>query len=318
MLTLQELRGLVVIDEVQRQPELFPILRILADRKPAPARFLILGSASPRLVKGVSESLAGRTAFVEVDGFDLSELGPDVLQQRWVRGGFPDSFLAEDEQASMTWRYNFIRTFLERDVPQLGIQIPAAALRRFWTMVAHVHGNVWNASELARSLGVNEKTSRKYLDIMTGTFSVRQLQPWFENLSKRQVKSPKVYLRDSGLLHALLAVENKAQLEGHSKCGASWEGFVIEQIIRKLRPEQAYFWATHGKAELDLLILRGGKRLGFEVKYTDAPRTTKSMHVALHDLNLERLYLVYPGPQRFALSESIEALSLPQLLEETL
>jgi len=271
MQTLEELRGLVIIDEIQRRPELFPILRVLADRPDDPARFLLLGSASPQLVRGTSESLAGRVGFVDLSGFDLSEVGTDRRTDLWVRGSFPRSFLAPDDTASIQWRDDFIRTFLERDVPQLGITVPAETLRRFWTMVAHYHGQVWNAAEFSRSLGTSENTARRYLDIMSGAFMVRVLPPWFENLRKRQVKSPKVFLRDSGVLHALLQLPTLADVRGHPKPGASWEGFALEQVLATIRSRDVYFWATHGGAELDLLWLAGGKRYGFEFKYADAP-----------------------------------------------
>ena len=312
---LEPLTGLVVIDEVQRQPELFPLLRVLADRKPSPARFLILGSASPWLVRGVSESLAGRVSFVDVSGFDLAEVGAKELRKLWWRGGFPLAFLAKDDAASRLWQHDFLRTLLERDLPQLGITIPAATLRRFWTMVAHFHGQVWNAAEFARSLGTGENTARRYLDILTSMFLVRQLQPWFENLGKRQVKAPKVYVRDSGLLHCLTNVESPEVLEAHHKLGASWEGFALEQVLRVTGDQQAYFWATHSGAELDLLVHWRGKRWGFEFKYSDAPVMTKSMHITLEDLKLERIFTVYPGKEAYPMHERVEALPLAQLHE---
>jgi len=312
---LESLSGLVVIDEVQRSPQLFPLLRVLADRDPLPARFLILGSASPQLVRGISESLAGRAAFVDVAGFDLSEVGPASFRRLWMRGGFPRSFLAPGEKASFEWRSDFVRTFLERDVPQLGISIPAATLRRFWTMLAHLHGQVWNAAELARSLGSSEGTARRYLDLLTSVFLVRQLPPWFENLGKRQVKSPKVYVRDSGLLHALLGLEDRPALESHPKLGASWEGFAIEQLLRIAGERDAYFWATHAGAELDLLLFSGGKRVGVEFKVGDTPRPTRSMRTAMDDLGLDRLLVVHPGRDSFPLEDRIEAVSILHLPE---
>ena len=296
--------GLVIIDEVQRQPDLFELLRVLVDRPHNPAHFLLLGSASPQLVRGVSESLAGRIGFVDLSGFDLTEVDPSQRDRLWLRGGFPRSFLADDDAASMTWRQGFIRTFLERDIPQLGITIPAETLRRFWMMVAHYHGQVWNAAEFARSLGASEVTARRYLDILAGAYMVRVLPPWFENISKRQVKSPKVYIRDSGVLHGLLQLGVLSEVQSHPKLGASWEGFAIEQIIRLLNTRDAYFWATHGGAELDLMVLAGGKRYGFEIKYTDAPGTSRSMQVALHDLALEHLWMVYPGQHEYALDDA--------------
>ncbi len=313
MAALEPLKGLVVVDEVQRKPELFPLLRVLADRRPLPARFLILGSAAPHLIRGVSESLAGRVSFVDLCGFDLSETGPTHFRQLWWRGGFPLSFIAASESASIQWRRDFIRTFLERDIPQLGITVPAATLRRFWTMIAHSHGQVWNAADFARSLGSAEATARRYLDILTSAFMVRQLTPWFENIGKRQVKAPKVFVRDSGLLHTLLGLDSFAALEGHPKLGASWEGFALEQVLRFMGGHDAYFWATHGGAELDLMIMWRGRRIGFEFKYNDAPTVTKSMHIALHDLNLERLLVLYPGCQAYPLQDKIEVLPIRQV-----
>ena len=311
MTALESLEGLVVIDEVQRQPKLFELLRVLVDRPESAARFLVLGSASPKLVKGVSESLAGRVGFVDLAGFSLPEAGVDQLPALWSRGGFPRSFLAVDDEASYAWRQSFIRTFLERDIPQLGITTPAETLRRSWTMIAHFHGQVWNAAELARSLGASEKTARRYLDILAGAFMVRILPPWFENLGKRQVKAPKIYLRDSGLLHALLQLETLSDVQGHPKLGASWEGFALEHIITGLETRDAYFWATHSGAELDLLVLESGKRFGFELKYSDAPKMQRSMHVALEDLKLDRLYVVYPGSRGYDLHERVGVIPLP-------
>ncbi len=310
---LEPLEGLVVIDEVQRMPELFPLLRVLADREPSPAKFLILGSAAPSLVRGVSESLAGRVAFVDVAGFDLTEVGAEAFERLWRRGGFPRSFLAESDASSLDWRNDFIRTFLERDVPQLGITIPATTLRRFWTMIAHYHGQVWNAAELARSLGSSEGTARRYIDLLSSVFLVRQLPPWFENVGKRQVKSPKVYIRDTGLLHALLGLEDKAALESHPKLGASWEGFALEQVLAVTGERNVYFWATHAGAELDLLLFSKGRRIGVELKYGDAPKVTRSMRIAIGDLGLERLFVVHPGPDSHSLDERIEAVSIRDL-----
>ncbi len=310
---LEALSGLVIIDEVQRQPELFELLRVLVDRPRNSAHFLLLGSASPHLVRGVSESLAGRIGFVDLSGFDLAEVDLSQRDRLWLRGGFPRSFLADNDSDSMTWRQGFIRTFLERDIPQLGITIPAETLRRFWMMVAHYHGQVWNAAEFARSLGASEVTARRYLDILTGAYMIRVLPPWFENVSKRQVKSPKVYIRDSGVLHGLLQLGALSDLQSHPKLGSSWEGFAIEQIIRLLNTRDAYFWATHGGAELDLMVLAGGKRYGFEIKYADAPGTSRSMQVALHDLALEHLWVIYPGQHEYALADRITALPLDAL-----
>lgn len=314
-LTLAPLRGLVVIDEVQRQPELFTILRPLADRRRVRCRFLLLGSASPHVVRGVSESLAGRIGFVDLGPFQLSEVGAAAVPRLWRRGGFPRSFLAASDTRSSIWRRDFIRTFLERDIPQLGIRIPADTLRRFWLMLAHYHAQIWNGAELARALGTSEHTVRGYLDLLTGTFLVRQLAPWFENLGKRQYKAPKVYVRDSGLLHSLLGVDSQADLEGHPKYGASWEGFVLEQILSVTGVEQAFFWGTHAGAELDLLLLRRGRRYGIEIKMSAAPQMTKSLHIAMADLHLERAWVVYPGQQTYPLDRRVEAVGLPAILD---
>jgi len=315
MTELAGLRGLVVIDEVQRRPDLFAILRVLADRKPLPARFLILGSASPGLLRRSSESLAGRIETISISGFGLAEVGVKRLRRHWVRGGFPRSFLARSEEDSRTWRTAFIQTFLERDLPQLGAGLPAPSLLRFWTMLAHGHGQVWRASEPARSLGISEPTVRRYLDLMTGLYLIRQLAPWFENLGKRQVKSPKIYVRDSGLLHALLGIREEGSLLSHPKCGASWEGYAIEEILRSARPDEAYFWGTHQGAELDLLLFKDGRRIGVEVKREDAPRLTSSMRIAMTDLRLDRLIVLYPGGLRYALAPRIEVVPLVTLAE---
>jgi hypothetical protein len=313
MTALAPLRGVVVIDEVQRRPDLFPILRVLADRKPLPARFLILGSASPELLRQSSESLAGRVETITLPGFALAEVGARALNRHWLRGGFPRSFLARTQGDSLRWRAEFIQTFLERDLPQLGVAIPAQALRRFWAMVAHYHGNVWNAAEPARSLGVSEPTVRRYLDLLTGVFLVRQLPPWYENLGKRQVKAPKVYVRDSGLLHTLLGIRTDAELLHHPKCGASWEGYVVEETLKLVQPDDAYFWATHQGAELDLLLLKDGRRLGVEIKRTDAPTLTPSMRIALNDLGLEHLVVLYPGVRRYSLAARVTVVPLAEL-----
>jgi hypothetical protein len=313
MLALGELRGLVVIDEVQRQPGLFPVLRVLADRKPLPARFLILGSASPELLRQSSESLAGRIALVEMSGFDLSEVGLESVRRLWWRGRFPRSFLARTEAESRSWQENFIQTFLERDVREFGVQAPPAALRRLWMMLAHYHGQIRNASEVARSMGESHTTVKRHIDILTGALMVRQLQPWHENLGKRQVKSPKVYIRDTGLLHALLGVPSFRFLEGHPKLGASWEGFVIEELLQLVGERRAYFWATQSGAELDLLLLLDGARAGVEVKYADAPGITKSMRIALDDLGLQQLFVVYPGRDAYDLDKRVTVLPLQQL-----
>ncbi|MBI5632807.1 MAG: ATP-binding protein [Nitrospirae bacterium] len=317
LMALEGLSGLVVIDEVQRRPDLFELLRVLVDRPGNPARFLLLGSASSHLVKGVFESLAGRIGFIDLSGFDLREVGAEQTIPLWVRGGFPGSFLAVDEAASMSWREDFIRTFLERDIPQLGITIPAETLRRFWTMIAHYHGQVWNAAQFARSLGTSEITARRYLDILAGAYMVRILPPWFENLRKRQVKAPKIYIRDSGLLHTLLQLRTMADLRSHPKFGASWEGFALEQIIALLETRDHYFWGTHAGAELDLLVLAAAKRYGFEIKYADAPGRSRSMHTAIQDLGLEHLWVIYPGHQEYPLDDNISVIpidSLPRIV----
>jgi predicted AAA+ superfamily ATPase len=309
-ITLRPLKGLVVIDEVQRRPELFPLLRVLADRKPLPARFLILGSASPELLKQSSESLAGRIEMLPLEGLRLNDVGAKFQTKHWLRGGFPLSFTARTENDSVNWRKQFMQTFLERDMPQLGINIPAYTMRRFWNMMAHYHGQIWNAAELARAMAINETTVRRYLDLLTGVFMMRQIQPWFENLAKRQVKAPKVYVRDSGLLHSLLGIDTQQQLESHPKVGASWEGYAIEELIKAISPESAYFWATHQGAELDLLLFKQGKRLGFECKRMDAPTLTPSMRIAMEDLKLNRLIVIYPGERRYPLTDRIEVVPL--------
>jgi len=310
MTALGRLRGTVVIDEVQRRLDLFPALRVLADRRPLRARFLILGRASPGLLQQSSETLTGRLEVVPLSGFSLAEVGVSALDRHWLRGGFPLSFLARSEADSLAWRREFVRTFLERDLPQLGVNIPAAALLRFWTMVAHYHGNVWNAAEPARSLGVSEPTVRRYLDLLTSLFMVRQLQPWHVNLGKRQVKSPKVYLRDSGLLHQLLGPPTQEELLAHPKSGASWEGYAIEETLKTVQPDEAYFWATHTGAELDLLLFKDGRRLGVEVKRADAPRLTPSIRIAMEDLRLEQVIVLYPGATRYAIADRVAAVPL--------
>jgi uncharacterized protein len=314
---LRPLKGLVVIDEIQRRPDLFPVLRVLADRQPLPARFLILGSASPDLLKQSSESLAGRLETISLEGFRMADLGAAAQTRHWVRGGFPLSFTARTEPNSLAWRRQFLRTFLERDVPQLGITIQAVALRRFWSMLAHYHGEIWNAAELARALAVNESTVRRYLDLMTGLFMIRQLPPWFENLGKRQVKAPKVYVRDSGLLHALLGITNQRDLEHHPKVGASWEGYAVEEVLKALRPDEAYHWATHQGAEIDMMLFKNGRRIGVECKRADAPVLTPSMRIALVDLKLDELRVVYPGERRYALARNVEVVPLAELVGAT-
>ncbi len=317
--TLGGLRGLVVLDEIQRAPVLFEVLRVLLDRPKKPARFLLLGSASPALVRGVSESLAGRIGLVPLSGFDLRETGALSLKTLWLRGGFPRSFLAPDNEASGVWRESFLQTFLERDLPQLGVRIPTDTLRRFWTMIAHYHGQTWNAAEFARALGASEPTARRYLDILSGAFMVRVLPPWFENVKKRQLKAPKIYVRDSGLMHTLQDIESMHDLSGHPKLGASWEGFIVEQLIASFEVKSPTFWGTYAGAELDLMFALRGKRYGFECKYADAPGATKSMHVALRDLSLSDLFVVYPGSDRYQIDDRITALpacDIPALAKE--
>jgi len=318
MLALRDLEGLVVIDEIQRLPDLFPVLRVLADRPDSPARFLILGSASPHLLRQSSESLAGRIAYLELHGFTPEEVGVDRLERLWLRGRFPRSFLAASDAESFEWKIEFMRTFLERDLPQLGISISATTLRRFWTMLAHSHGQVWNSSSIARSFGLADMTIRRYLDILSSTFVARQLQPWHANVRKRQVRSPKVYLTDSGLLHGLLNLRGFDDVQGHPQSGASWEGFAADVVSERLgaRPDECFFWATHAGAEIDLVVIRGKRRLGFEFKRTVAPSTTRSMHVALADLDLERIDVVHAGDRTFPLAERIRALSLSRVLED--
>ncbi len=314
-LMLGPLEGLVVLDEVQIMPTLFNVLRVLVDRPENQARFLLLGSASPDIIRNVSESLAGRVEFVELAGFDLREIGTEDWETLWLRGGFPRAFLAASDEDSLAWREGFIHTFLERDIPQLGITIPSTAMRRFWTMLAHYHGQTWNASELARSMGLSDKTVRSYLDILTGTFMVRQLQPWYANLSKRQVKAPKIYLRDSGLLHSLLSLPDHYSLVGHPRVGASWEGFVLEQVLRAIRPSEAYFWATHNGAEIDLFFQHRGRRYAVEVKFSEAPTITRSMRIALEDLALDHLWIVYPGPHTYPVHDKITVWSFQKLAD---
>ena len=312
--TLGPLRGLVVLDEVQTMPALLPTLRVLADRSDVPARFLLLGSASPDLIQGAAESLAGRVALVPMAGFDLTEAGSGQATRLWERGGFPRSFLAASEADSYHWRQDFIETFLSRDAARFGIRLPPEELRRFWSMLAHLHGGTLNLAELGRAISLDQKTAGHYIAILTGAFLVRRLPPWFENAGKRLVRAPKLYLRDSGLLHALLGLRTAAEVRSHPRLGASWEGFALEQAIHWLKAErEAYFWGTHGGAELDLLVVRGGVIFGLEFKFTDQPATTKSMRVALADLALRHLYVVHPGPRRFELDDQITALPLADL-----
>lgn len=313
-IALRPLKKLVVIDEVQRRPDLFPLLRVLADRRPLPARFLILGSASPDLLRQSSETLAGRIETVPLEGFRLSDLGAAAQGRHWLRGGFPLAYTARTDPDSLSWRRQFLHTFLERDLPQLGITIPAIALRRFCNMVAHYHGQTWSGSEMARALSVSEPTVRRYLDLMADVYMLRQLPPWFENLGKRQVRAPKVYVRDSGLLHALLGIANQRDLENHPKVGASWEGYAVEEVLKSVRPAEAYYWATHNGAELDLLLFKDGRRIGVECKRADAPVLTPSMRIALADLKLDRLCVLYPGDKTYSLAKKVEVIPLAKFV----
>ena len=317
-LALEPLKGLVVLDEIQRMPGLFALLRVLADRRPLPARFLVLGSAAPELLRQGNETLAGRLTTHVLNGLSLREVGFSNQNRRWLRGGFPRAYLAASDGASWDWREDFIDTFLERDLPQLGIRVGASTMRRFFTMLAHYHGQVWNAAQFARNFGVSNASVRRYLDILTSALVVRQLQPWHENLKKRQVKSPKIYLSDSGMLHALLGITEFRELEAHPKLGASWEGFAMSQVIERLgvRPHECYFWATHTGAELDLLVTRGMKRQGFEFKRTSAPAITKSMRIAAEDLGLSRFFVVHAGRHSYDLSGKIRAVALSDLMTE--
>lgn len=312
---LEGLRGLVVLDEIQLRPELFPTLRVLSDRPDSRARFLVLGSASPGLLRQGSETLAGRIAYHELSGFDVSEVGREQSDQLWLRGGFPRSFLARSEPASLRWRQQFIRTYLERDLAELEVRLPPATMRRFWSMIAHYHGATWNASELARAFGVSYKTVQSYLDTLCSTFMAQRLEPWFENLAKRQVKAPKIYLTDTGLLHALLGIRTREDLLGHPKVGASWEGFVIQEILSHLdaEPGESYFWGLHTGAELDLLVRRGNVKLGFEIKLTSSPRITPSMRSAKENLGLDELVVVFAGDDSFPLTQGIRAVGFRRL-----
>lgn len=313
LLSLSDLSGLIVIDEIQKAPNLFQTLRVLVDNKELNQQYLILGSASRDLIQQSSETLAGRITYLELTPFAFDEIND--LQTLWVRGGFPLSFLATTNEISVAWRKGYIKTFLERDIPELGIKIPPEQLRRFWMMLAHYHGNIFNASEIGRSLGLSNKTMKAYADILTATFMVRQLQPWFENIGKRQVKTPKIYMRDSGIFHTLIGINSHSDLLIHPKLGASWEGFALEQIISHYQADQedCYFWATHQEVELDLLIIKDGKRLGFEIKYSGAPKLTKSMQIAQNDLKLDAFIVVYPGDINYLLTKDIQVCSIKHL-----
>ncbi len=312
-LSLASLEGTVVIDEAQRAPGLFPILRVLADEDRRPGRFLVLGSASPELIGMASESLAGRVAIVELAGLRVLDVGGDELDTIWRRGGLPRSYLGAEEE-SVAWRDDYISTFLERDLANLGVRIPPTTMRRFWTMVAHYHGQTWNGSELSRALAVSQTTVRRYLDALTDALVIRQLQPWFANIAKRQVRSPKVYVRDSGLLHRLLGLNSQVDLLGHPKVGASWEGFILEQMITCLQIRDPSFWSTHSGAELDLFATIGGRRLGFEFKRTDQPAMTASIRSSIDTLQLDHVFVVHAGKQRFAINRSVTALPAAELL----
>lgn len=316
-LVLPALKGTVVIDEAQHRQDLFPILRVLADEDPSPGRFLVLGSASPDLVGLASESLAGRVTLVELGGFRLADLATDAIDTLWERGGLPRSYLAADPEASQAWRDDYISTFLERDLARLGIRIPAATMRRFWTMLAHYHAQTWNGAELARALGVSEATVRRYLDALTDALVVRQLQPWFANIAKRQVRSPKVYIRDSGLLHRLLGITDHPNLLSHPKVGASWEGFIIEQLLMFENVRNPWFWGTHAGAELDLVADVDGQRVGIEIKRTDRPHVTPSIRHALTDLDLPRVIVIHAGKQAFPLAPQVHAIPADQILSDS-
>jgi predicted AAA+ superfamily ATPase len=315
MLALRPLKGLVVIDEIQRRPDLFPVLRVLCDRVPLPARFLILGSASTTLLRQSSESLAGRITFLPTSGFSLSEIGAQKLQKHWLRGGYPLSFLAKTDSASFEWRKHFLQTFLERDLPQLTGSIPTTALVRFLNMLTHYHGQLWNAADPARSLGVSEPTVRRYLDLLTDTHLIYQLQPWHANIGKRQIKSPKIYFRDSGLLHQLLGIRTDKDLWTHPKSGASWEGYALNEILKATKPDRAFFWGTHNGAEIDLVLFKKGSMYGVECKRMDAPKLTPSIPIAMKDLGLKRISVVYPGSTRYRLQKNVEVVPLSMVIE---
>ncbi len=315
MTALKELKGLVVIDEVHRSPDLYTVLRVLADRRPLPARFLLLGSASSELLRQTSESLAGRLETITMGGFSISEVGVESHSRHWLRGGFPLSCLAKNDKDSLAWRKNFIQTFLERDVPQFGLRVPATTLLRFWTMLAHYNGQIWNAAEPARSLGISESSARRYTDLLEDLLMVRQLQPWHTNLNKRQVKAPKIYIRDTGLLHLLLGIRDQNDLLNHPKCGASWEGYIIEETIKAVEPDEAYFWATHAGAEIDLVMVKDGRLLGVEGKRVDAPRLTPSIRVARDELRLEKVAVIYPGSKRYSLADGVSAVPFQTIAE---
>jgi predicted AAA+ superfamily ATPase len=310
LLSLSDLQGFVIIDEIQYKPNLFSTIRVLADKKNI--KFLVLGSASRDLIKQSSETLAGRIGYIEITPLTLSESNSLNLNNLWVRGGFPLSYLADNDELSFLWRQNYVKTFLERDIPRLGFSIPTVQLRKFWMMLCHYHGGIFNASELGKSLGISYHTAKNYLDILEGTFMIRVLQPWHENLKKRQVKTPKIYFRDSGIYHSLLSLNNYESITLNPKIGASWEGFALEQVINynNAETEECFFWSAHNAAEIDLLIIKGGKRIGFEFKYSSTPRVTRSIEIALTDLNLDRVIIIFPGDKDYKLSEKVEAIGL--------
>jgi predicted AAA+ superfamily ATPase len=315
MLALSDLQGFVIIDEIQYKPNLFSILRVLADKENI--KFLVLGSASRDLIKQSAETLAGRIGYIEMTPFDISEISE--INQLWLRGGFPLSYLAKSDELSFLWRQNYIKTFLERDIPNLGFSIPSMQLRKFWVMICHYHGGIFNASELGKSLGISYHTAKQYLDILEGTFMIRVLQPWYENLKKRQVKTPKIYFRDSGIYHTLLGLNNSESVIYSPKIGVSWEGFALEQTISyyNAETEECYFWSSHNTAEIDLLIFKDGKRIGFEFKYTDTPKITPSIKISLEDLKLDQIKIIFPGNINFKLSEKVEAIGLTSLVKNS-
>ncbi|MCA9407504.1 MAG: ATP-binding protein [Candidatus Omnitrophica bacterium] len=312
---LQNLKGIVVIDEVQRQPELFPLLRVLADRVPLLAKFLILGRASPNLIKNASESLAGRVERIRISGFSLDEVGLKNTEQLWLRGGLPRAYLAENDKECFTWLKEYTQGFVERDLPLHGVSLPPITLLRFWTMLAHYHGQIFNASEIARSLGISVMTVKRYVDVLTGVFMIRQVQPWFANIKKRQVKLPKLYFYDTGILHSLLGIQSKENLMSHPKFGASWEGFVLEEVIRSVEPHEVFFWATHQGAEIDLVFNKGGQMYGVEIKRADAPTMTPSIKNALEDLKLKRIVVIYPGSRRYSIHKQVDVVPFDEILD---
>ena len=310
-LLLEDLRGLIVIDEIQRKPDLFPLLRYLIDND-LKKKFLILGSASGKLMRQSSESLAGRIAYYRLGGLRLSDVGFDNIDKLWLTGSFPKAFTSKTNSAAFLWLDNYISTFLERDIPQLGINIPAVTLRRFWIMLSHYHAQVLNYSEIANSFGISDHTVRKYIDILSGTFMIRVLHPWYVNIGKRLVKRPKIYFRDSGVFHDLLSVNSNNNLLEHNKLGASWEGFALEIIanILEKRDQELFFWRTHSGSEVDLFWQDSGKNLAIEFKFSDAPKLNKSMKTSIEALDLSHLWVVYPGKDIYKLNKKITVLPL--------